>query len=131
MKTLLVLICLSASLAVAQTVDVKGVDAASTDTDASTTTIEIKKGKPGQTLPSQNTWEVADGSADLEGEAATAKEARADWKKKCDEWKKEFRADNKDNKIINVSCGTPACGGDAGAKTCTSKATYKVKTRVN
>jgi hypothetical protein len=130
MKALLVLICLSASLAVAETVDVKGVETTS-DTDASTTTIEIKKGKPGQTLPGQNIWEMADGTADVEGEAATTKEARAEWKKKCEEWKKDFRADNKDNKIINVSCGTPACGGDAGAKTCTSKATYKIKTRVN
>lgn len=129
MKALLSLICLSSGAAFAQTVDVKDVDAA-VESD-STTTIEIKKGKPGQPLPSQNTWEVADGSSEVEGEAATAKEARADWKKKCDEWKKEFRADNKENKIIALSCGTPACGGDAGAKTCTSKAFYKVKTRVN
>ena len=103
--------------------------------EESTTTIEIKKGRPGSApaaKPGEPLWEITDGSADLEGEpAATAKDARSTWKKSCEDWKKEFRTDNKENKILAINCGTASCGGDAGSKTCTSKATYKIKTRLN
>ncbi len=111
----------------AQNVDVKDVTAG----DEETTTIEIKKGKKAETKV-ENKWEVQDGTADVEGESgATNKDAKASWTKKCDEWKKEFRADNKENKILSMACGTASCGGDAGSKVCTSKATYKIKTQIN
>lgn len=111
----------------AQTVDVKDATAG----DEETTTIEIKKGKKSETK-TDNKWEVQDGTADVEGESgATNKEAKAAWTKACNQWKKDFRADNKDNKILNVSCGTASCGGEVGSKVCTSKATYKIKTQMN
>jgi hypothetical protein len=118
------------NLALAQTVDVKSLDA---DKEG-TTTIEIKKGKPSDpAAPTASTapkWTTEQGNADVEGEpGATAKDGRAEWKKACEDWKKEFRADNKDNKIVSMNCGSASCSGDAGNKTCTSKATYKIKTK--
>lgn len=95
-----------------------------------TTTIEVTKGKKAE--ETKPTWEVHEGQADIEGESsATNKEAKAAWKKACEDWKKEFRADNKDNKILSMSCGTSTCDGEVGQKTCVSKASYKVKTRVD
>lgn len=114
-------------LAFAQKVDIKDVDSQGQES----TTIEIKKGKPGQPMPGQVTWELAEGSIELTGEtAATTKEAKAEWKKECLSWKKEFREENKDNKVIAIGCGVPTCTGDAGSKVCTSKTTYKVKTKI-
>lgn len=114
----------------AQTMDIKDIK-----TDGNeTTTIEIKKGKKEETKPTENLnkWEVVEGSADIEGEAAaTNKEAKAAWNKACKEWKSEFRADNKENKIVSMACGSANCGGDAGSKVCTSKASYKIKTLAN
>lgn len=123
-------ICLSATLAWAESVDIKDVSTQAGE-EGSTTTIEIKKGKPGQ-ASGQNQWEITDGTADVEGEAgATTKDAKANWKKSCDDWKKEIRADNKENKVLSLNCGSATCGGDAGQKICTSKASFKIKTRMN
>lgn len=126
MKTIAMMFTLVlAGTAHAQTVNVKDLDAS----QDSSTTIEIKKNKETKV---ENKWEVQDGTADVEGEsAATGKEAKAAWTKACTEWKKEFRADNKENKIVSMSCGSASCSGDAGAKVCTSKATYKIKTLIN
>ncbi len=122
----LVLIVLFPLFANAQTVDVNDVKA---DSD-STTTIQIKKGKAGETIDNKAKWEVQDGTADVEGEAsATGKDAKKAWNKACADWKKEFREDNKDNKVLSLNCGTSTCGGEAGSKVCTSKATFKIKTR--
>lgn len=108
----------------AQTVDVKDVNANSEQN----TTIEIKKGSKTTT----NEWEVHDGVADIQGDPGIyTKEAKQNWKAACNEWKKEFRTDNKENKIIAMSCGTPNCEKGANDATCTSKATYKIKTKVN
>lgn len=114
----------------AQSVDVKSIDGSSPEG----TTIEIKKGiKPDQGIKSvEPKWTIEPGSAEIEGEpSATTKDARAAWKKACEDWKKEFREDNKQNKILSISCGSPVCGGDAGSKVCSSKASYKIKTRVD
>lgn len=123
------LVSLWLPLASAQKVDVNEIQTA----EEGTTTIEIKKNRPGEPATrSDAQWEVTSGDADVEGDsAATAKEARATWKKACDEWKKEFRSDNKENKILSINCGSVSCSGDAGNKICTSKATYKVKTKIN
>ena len=75
---------------------------------------------------------MQEGTSDIEGDAsATAKDAKAAWKSACEKWKKEFRDDNKDNKVLNTSCGTADCGGEAGSKICSSKASYKIKTRTD
>lgn len=122
----LIAVFLSGVTAQAQSVDLKAVPV------AEDTTIEIRKRReepPASALPK---WEIADGGADVEGTpSATTADARAAWKNECDTWKKEFRADNKDNKILSINCGTVTCGGEAGQKICTSKATYKIKTRVD
>ncbi|MBK7842834.1 MAG: hypothetical protein IPJ71_03930 [Bdellovibrionales bacterium] len=114
-------------IAVAQTVDVKDVDSAG----AEDTTIEIRKGKAGEKKNNAE-WELAEGTSDVQGEgAAMNREAKKNWKKACDDWKVEFRNDNKENKIISVSCGTPTCSTESGTVTCSSTATYKVKSRLN
>lgn len=128
MKALIVLISLYSSLSLAQSVDIKDVDTNGSEN----TTIEIKKGKKGEAPAGERNWEITEGDADVQGEVATmSKEARASWKKACEDWKKEFRADNKENKIILIDCGRPDCSGDATNKTCVSKAKYKVKTKIN
>jgi hypothetical protein len=119
-----------AGAAWAETVDIKDIQSRDGE-DASTTTIEIKKGKPGQ-VKTENQWELTDGTADVQGDSgATNKDAQGNWKKSCNDWKKEIRDENKENKVISLNCGTMACSGEAGNKSCTSKATYKIKTRVN
>jgi len=124
----LALIALFSACAQAQTVDVKDVKSE----DEGTTTIEIRKGSKNNPAKSDSLWEVQDGDAEIAGDPqAMEREARKAWKDACSEWKKEFRSDNKDNKIISMNCGTPNCTGEVGKKTCTSKATYKVKTKMN
>ena len=117
------------SLVFAQKVDIKDVEAS----DEENTTIEISKGKKkNHGEKCETVWEVAEGSADVTGESnLLAKEANLSWKKACEDWKKEFRSDNKENKIISMSCGSPNCSSDAAGKLCTSKATYKIKTKLN
>lgn len=126
---LLLMMVLAGGVAGAQTVDVKGVDSA----NEGSTTIEIKKNKPQDAVkPGAVRWTTEEGSADVEGDAgATNKEARGAWKKACDAWKKEFRDDNKDNKILSINCGSASCDGDAGNKMCTSKARYKIRTKAS
>lgn len=112
----------------AQSVDVKDVNASNQES----TTIEIRKGKAAEAGKCEALWEVQDGTAEVLGESGGMnREARANWKQACSEWKNEFRADNKENKIISMSCGVPNCEGDVGNKTCTSKANFKIKTRLN
>ena len=126
----LMLICtlVFCSMGFAQSVDVHDLN---TEGEG-TTTIEIKKNKKDEVKKSEAKWEIADGNAYVEGEpATTAKDARVAWTKACTDWKKEFRNDNKENKILAINCGSVSCGGDAGSKTCTSKATYKIKTRLD
>jgi hypothetical protein len=129
MKALLlaVLLFLPMIVSVAQSVDVKDIDSAG----AEDTTIEIRKSKAVE-KKSNAEWELAEGTSDVQGEgAAMNREAKKNWKKACDDWKVEFRNDNKENKIISVSCGTPACTTESGTVTCSSTATYKVKSRLN
>lgn len=127
MKFVIMACSLLMSPAFAQSVDVKDVK-----TDGDATTIEIRKGKAGEAAKCDALWDVQDGAAEVMGEPASMnREARANWKTACNEWKAEFRADNKDNKIISINCGVPSCSGDTGAKSCVSKASYKVKTRLN
>jgi hypothetical protein len=114
----------------AQKVNVNDVDAGGND--ESTTTIEIKKNKK-EDKKKDVQWEVSENSADIESEpAATAKEAKAAWTKACKDWKKEVKDEAKENGniLISSNCGTSNCGGEVGQKTCTSKATYKIKTKL-
>lgn len=120
MKTLALVLVLVPFLAFAQSVGVKDISA---DAD---TTIEIKKGKK-----SDREFEVVSGEDDIEGEAAPLlKEARANWKTACAEFKKETKELNKENQVLALSCGKMNCSTVAMESTCHSKGTYKIKTRV-
>ena len=130
MKTYLLLafLVLVPYLATAQTVDVKDV------TPDDDTTIEIRKTRgEDKRRKAEALWEVHDGTNDIEGDPKPmSKEARTSWKIACDEWQKSFRADNKDNKVISISCGTPTCASTSnGSTTCSSTAKYKIKTRID
>lgn len=110
---------------IAQTVDLKDMANATEER----TTIDIRKGKPTADVP-KIVWETQDGTADIEGDdQPSSKEAKAEWKKACDAWKKEFRSDNKDNKIISMNCGKQECTNDLGKHVCKSTATYKIKVK--
>jgi hypothetical protein len=125
MKNLVYFILLVCAPALAQKVDLKDLD-----TDSEETNIQITKGKKKST--SEAIWEVADGDADVLGEGALMlKGAKENWRKACDAWKKEFRADNKENKMISLNCGQMNCSTEANEKVCTSKASYKIKTKLN
>ena len=96
-----------------------------------TTTYEISKNKKNDAKCDDH-WEVTEGSAEVTGDPTVMlKEANENWKKACDAWKKEFRSDNKENRIISINCNKPDCSSDAGGKVCVSKATYKIKTKLN
>lgn len=122
MKILAILLLLAPNMALAQKVDLDKME-------DGTTTYEISKNKK---TNCENQWEVTDGTAEITGDPTVMlKEANESWKKACEAWKKEFRADNKDNKVISINCNKPDCSSDAGGKTCVSKATYKIKTKLN
>lgn len=126
MKFVFVITCLISSLSFAQKVNVKDIDAK----DDSSTTIEIRKGD--KAIKTEPLWEVVEGNADINGEHQAARtEARTQWKKACDTWKKEIRDDNKENKIITLNCGTPSCLSETEGTACKSQANYKIKTRLN
>jgi hypothetical protein len=131
MKHLLLVFALTTfGSAYAQSVNV---DQASQDGEG-TTTIQIKKTKNVDAAPAgcEKIWEFTDGTADVTGDTqALATEARTSWKKACDGWMKEFRADNKENRIIAISCGQANCTGESAKKTCVSTATYKIKSKMN
>lgn len=129
MKIVLITSLLIPSLVFAQKVDIKDVEAS----DNENTTIEISKGKKkNQGDKCETIWEVVEGSADITGDSSLlAKEANENWKKAADKWEKDFRADNKENKVLSVSRGKADCTSDAAGKICTSKATFKIKTKLN
>ena len=123
-KALVLLLIFAPLFAQAQKVDLNKLE-------DGTTTYEISKNKKsdGKCDP---IWEITDGTADISGDPTImSKDARENWQKACDAWKKEFRADNKENKIINMACGKPECTNDAAGKVCTSTASYKIKTKLN
>ena len=123
MKFILSLLFVS-GLSFAQNVGVKVDDAG----NAENTTIEIKKGNHAL----QPQYEVTTGDETLQGEAAPLlKEARKNWLKACQDWKKEFKELNKDNSILAMSCGAQNCATQSMESVCTSKATYKLKVKVN
>ncbi len=120
------------SFAQAQTV---GVNINDVNADESTT-IEIKKNKGDAygaiVKPNEPLFEITQGEEDLSGDGAPLlKEARSNWKKTCNDWKKEFKEMNKLNQIISMNCGKQNCSTEAMETVCSSKATYKLKVRLN
>jgi hypothetical protein len=93
------------------------------------TTIEIKKGSNSSNSP---LYEITQGEDSIEGDAAPLlKEARKNWKKACEDWKKEFKDLNKDNSILSMNCGPQNCSTQAMETVCNSKASYKLKVKIN
>ncbi len=124
MKSGFFLILLLTSICFSQNVGVK-VDGLDANQD---TTIEIKKGSKGQ----NSLYEITEGEENIEGDPAPLlKEARTNWKKACRDWKNEFKEMNKENSIISAVCGKMNCTTQAMESTCSSKATYKVKIKIN
>lgn len=129
---LLISILLLFSIAQAQKVGVNIDDVSAEES----TTIEIKK-RSGDAYgaivkPNEPLFEITQGEEDLVGDGAPLlKDARNNLKKSCNDWKKEFKEMNKLNQIITMNCGKPTCATEAMETTCTSKATYKVKVRLN
>jgi hypothetical protein len=123
--------------AFATSVDVKDVDTSQDDT-----TIEIHKGKrKAEPLPSDSEAptpepshggkkEAAVETADVDGESGPLKsDAMKNWSRECSAQEKKIGTEVRQNgdKMYGWNCGKPTCSGDAGDKTCTSKATYKVR----
>lgn len=95
------------------------------------TTISIKKGQAASQC--EKLFEIVEGKAQVEGEASVlAKDARKNWKKACEDWKKETKEMNKGNQILLLDCGKSTCSlqGSEG-QICTSEASFKVKTKIN
>lgn len=123
MKKLIFLFAVCVSL-VAQSEEV-GVKVDKVDTSQDTT-ISIKKGSSSD---SKKKYSVVEGEHEVVGDKdVVAKNAEKNWKKECTDWKKEFREDNKENKIISLTCGRMVCEKVGVESTCQSQAKYKIKT---
>jgi hypothetical protein len=83
---------------------------------------------PPGSAPSSGGAYIVDENAPINGDPGPLeKDARANWKKACDDWKKETKELNKGN-VISLSCNTPACSmTDTTSYSCSSTAKYKVK----
>lgn len=119
MKFLGFYFCFISSFAFAQSLGIKDI---STQGD---TTIKIQKGKE------DDKYEITTGTDVIEGEAAPLlKEARANWKAACSDWKKELRELNKENQLISLSCGAMKCSTTAMETTCASEGKNKIRVKV-
>jgi hypothetical protein len=122
MKKLLLI----AGLIFATTIFAEEVSVGKVDTSQDTT-ISIKKGA--NATEAKKKYSLVEGEHEVVGDKdVVAKSAEKNWKAACTEWKKEFREDNKDNKIISIVCGRMVCEKVGVETTCQSKAKYKIKT---
>lgn len=120
MKFLVIGLSLLSTLALAQTMGIKDIPA------EGDTTIKIEKGPK-----ADEKYEISSGTDRVEGDPAPLlKDARANWKIACTEWKKELKELNKDNQIISMSCGTMKCSTTAMETTCSSEGKNRIKVKV-
>lgn len=95
--------------------------------DQENTTIEIRKGSNSSSV-NKKKYEISEGNETVTGDGdVLQKNAKDNWKKACNEWKKETRENNKDNKIISINCGTMTCLKEGVESVCKSTASYKVR----
>lgn len=88
------------------------------------TTISIKKGES----VAKKKYVLTEGEEEISGEKdVIKKKAEKNWLTACNEWKKDFRNDNKDNKIVSLNCGKMICTKEGVESTCVSKAIHKVR----
>lgn len=111
-------------LALAQEVGLK-VDSGSSASNEDTT-ISIKKGN--QPAVNKKKYTISDGDEEIAGDKDVLKKnAEKNWKQACDDWKKEIKELNKDNKVISLSCGSMKCTKDGVESACKSTGLYKVR----
>jgi hypothetical protein len=86
--------------------------------------------RPASADPAPGQFEVVDVSGLIAGEPQIdADDARASWKRACQDWKAETKDLNKKNEVLGINCNSPACSIVDAAKTqCSSTGSYKVKT---
>jgi len=73
-------------------------------------------------------YEINEGTEDITGDKSTLKKtSEQNWKKACQEWRTDFKAANKENKIISHNCGKMDCTKEGIETTCSSKAKYKIR----
>ncbi len=121
MKKALILALLFTCTAQAQTIGVKDIPA---DVEGETT-IAIKKGPKATT---ERKYEIVVTEDEIEADSAPLlKEARANWKKACGEWKQETKDLNKENRVMQMSCGKMRCSTESMESTCTSKSKLTVR----
>lgn len=93
------------------------------------TTISIKKGDTNS--KSKKKYEMTEGSEEIVGDKDVLKKnAEQNWKKACEDFKKEIKENNTDNKIVAISCGKMNCMKEGVESTCQSKGTYKIRVLV-
>ncbi len=122
----LILTVLTVAFSIGLNAEEVGVNVNKVDTSQDTT-ISIKKGS--SATEAKKKYSIVEDTHDVVGDKdVVGKAAEKNWKAACTEWKKEFRDDNKDNKIISTTCGRMACAKEGVETTCQSKAKYKIKT---
>lgn len=132
MKKLVILLfslfLISGFEAQSQTADVKIKDIPANAGDEGTTITIGKKGKNSTT----SEFQITEGSDELNGDAAPLlKDARNNWKKACEDWKKELKELNSGNQIITMNCGKMDCVTAAMETTCKSNTTHKIRVKIN
>lgn len=124
MKKLFLVTFVFSCMAFAQEVGIKvdKVDATSEEG----TTISVTKGTA-KTV-NKKKWVLSEGTEEVAGDKdVVLKSAEKNWQKACKEWKTEFRDNNKENKIVSMSCGKMSCTKNGVESTCESIAKYKVR----
>lgn len=111
-------------LALAQEVGLKIDTSGSTSTED--TTISIKKGS--NPTANKKKYTISEGSEEITGDKDVLKKnAEKNWKQSCEDWKKEIKELNKENKVISVSCGSMTCSKDGVESACKSAGSYKIR----
>lgn len=96
------------------------------DSSQGATTIDIRKGRANQVR-----YEVHEQEEEITGDPANIKkDARANWKAECTDWKKQMREMNKEQIVLSLNCGSPKCERTDAEVTCTSKGKSKVRVKI-
>lgn len=126
MKTLLMTFCMTGFMALtanAQTTSINNIDS------AQDTTISIKKGDSLGAI--HRAYELVEGTGDIEGEPnVLQKTARDNWKKACEDWKREIKELNKDNQVLVHNCNSPTCKSETSGTVCKSTGSYKLRVQI-
>lgn len=81
-------------------------------------------------LAQEEREELLEGRAEVVGDPNVLQRAARDsWKKACEDWKKEVKELNVDNKVLILNCNEPRCSTEKGSTVCRSEANYKIKVK--